>query len=100
MALARAYFQQGKEYLMGLDVLRCQIAAAWYCARFECVLDAIERDGYRLRRAYRERKRFSTRLKMGWIALSLTLRHIGRRGRGWASSIGLGPGLEKPAIER
>ena len=79
--LARLYFQEGKNYLDGLDVLRCKIAAYWYCARFECVLDAIENDEYVLRRHYHERRKLSTKLKMGWLATSLALRHFIRRGQ-------------------
>lgn len=99
VALARACFRQGKDYLAELDVLRCQIAAAWYCARFECVLDAIERDDYALRPAYHEWKKLSTRLKMGWIALSLTLRRLGRRRRRVAMGPGAESGRETPALE-
>jgi phytoene/squalene synthetase len=78
---ARQYFREGKRYLDGLDVLRCKIAGYWYCARFEGVLDTIERDGYILRAAYNERHRFSTWLKMAWLGAFVTLRHIARRGR-------------------
>lgn len=78
--LARKYFNEGKRYLDELDVLRCKIAGYWYCARFECVLDAIERDGYLLRPLYPERHRLSTRLKIAWLGASITLRHFARRG--------------------
>ena len=53
--LARYCFQEGKTYIDSLEVLRCKLAGVWYCARFECVLNAIERDGYRLREEYPER---------------------------------------------
>jgi len=79
--LARAYFRQGKGYLDELDVLRCKIAGYWYCARFECVLDVIERDGYALRNEYHERRKLSSKFRMGWLAVSLTFRHFLRRGR-------------------
>jgi len=78
---ARAYFRQGKGYIDGLEVLRCKIAAHWYCARFEGVLDAIERDGYVLRPAYSERSKLSTWLKMAGLAFSITIQHMARRGR-------------------
>jgi hypothetical protein len=39
-------------------------------ARFETVLDAIERDGYQLRPAYPECKTIGTGIKMGWALLS------------------------------
>jgi phytoene/squalene synthetase len=80
--LARHYFREGKEYIDGLDVLRCKIAAHCYCARFEGVLDTIERDGYVLRPAYGERSKLSTWLRMVWLGASVTLQHLARRGRG------------------
>ena len=49
MNLARQYFCEGKRYLDELEVLRCKIVAYWYCARYEGVLDTIERDSYILR---------------------------------------------------
>lgn len=73
---ARAYFHDGKRYIDGLDVLRCKIAARWYCARFEGVLDVIERDGYVLRAEYNERSRLSTWLRMAWLAVNITIRHV------------------------
>ena len=76
---ARQYFRQGKEYLDELDVLRCKIVGYWYCARFEGVLDTIERDDYVLRAVYNERRRLSTWLKIAWLGVSLTLRHVARR---------------------
>lgn len=77
--LARQYFREGKRYLDELDVLRCKIVGYWYCARFDGVLDVIERDGYVLRAVYDERRRLSSWLKMAWLAVSVTLRHIARR---------------------
>jgi phytoene/squalene synthetase len=75
---AREYFREGKRYLDDLNVLRCKIVGYWYCARFEGVLDTIERDGYILRAEYDERRKFSTWLKMPWLGVSVTLRHIAR----------------------
>jgi phytoene/squalene synthetase len=73
---ARRYFRAGKRYLDGLDVLRCKIAGHWYIARFESVLDTIERDGYVLRPVYDERQRISTWLRIGWLGVSVALRHL------------------------
>ncbi len=78
--LARQYFRDGKQYIDGLDVLRCKIAAHWYCARFEGVLDTIERDGFALRATYSERSKLSTWLRMAGLAVSVTLKHLTRRG--------------------
>lgn len=77
---ARKDFRAGKRYLAKLDVLRCKIAGYWYCVRFEGVLDAIERDEYVLRAAYKERRRATSLLKMVWLGISMTLRHIFTRG--------------------
>jgi hypothetical protein len=74
--LARSYFREGKIYLDELDSLRCKIAGYWYCARFECVLDAIERDEYKLRPVYNERRRRTTWLKTGWTTIALIVGHL------------------------
>ncbi|HSR31571.1 MAG TPA: squalene/phytoene synthase family protein, partial [Anaerolineae bacterium] len=79
--LARQYFREGKRYIDGLDVLRCKIAAHWYCARFEGVLDTIERDGYILRAEFGSRRKLFIWLRMALLAASVTLKHIVRRGR-------------------
>ena len=77
--LARRYFLEGKQYLDGLAVLRTKIVGYWYCARFESVLDTIERDRYILRSNYYERRKISTWLKIAWLGVYITLRHYARR---------------------
>ena len=77
--LARQYFQEGKRYLDQLDVLRCKIAGYWYCVRFECVLDAIEKDGYILRADYKERRKFSIQFKLVQLVIKLTIWQITHR---------------------
>ena len=79
--MARLYFREGKRYLDHLGVLRCKIAGYWYCARFEGVLDAIERDGYVLRDSYAERRKLSSWLRIAWLGASVTARHVSMRGR-------------------
>jgi phytoene/squalene synthetase len=76
---ARGYFHQGKQYLDGLDVLRCKLVGYWYCARFEGTLDTIERDGYVLRTNYNERRKLSTWLKIAGLSVSVTFKHLLRR---------------------
>ena len=76
----RQYFREGKRYLDELEVLRCKVAGYWYCARFEGLLDTIERDGYILRAEYNERRKLSSWLRMVWLGVSITLHHIARRG--------------------
>jgi phytoene/squalene synthetase len=75
---ARQFFREGKLYLDTMDVLRCKIVGYWYCARFEGVLDAIERDEYVLRSEYKERHKFSTWLKLAWLGVSVTFQHVTR----------------------
>lgn len=72
--LARTYFAEGKAYLGQVENRRCRIAGYAYIARFEPVLEAIERNGYRLWTAYPERKslKVGMGLRMGWSALALT----------------------------
>ena len=68
--LARECFKAGREYLARVENLRCRLAGFAYTARFEWLLDTIEREGYSLRPAYNERKSFGTGLQMGLMTLS------------------------------
>lgn len=68
--LARAYFQAGKGYFARVQNVRCRLACFAYIARFEWLLDTIEREDFTLRPQYAERKSFGTGLKMSWQALS------------------------------
>ena len=71
--LARDYFQAGKRYFARVQNLRCRIACFAYIARFEWLLDTIEREGYCLRPQYNERKSKATKLRMSWLTLSSML---------------------------
>ncbi len=71
--LARKYFRAGGEYLNRVGSLRCRLAGFAYRARFEWLLDTIEREEYHLRPAYDERKSLVTGLRMGVNALSAML---------------------------
>ena len=77
--LARYCFRQGKTYIDSLSVLRCKLAGVWYCARFECILNAIERDGFRLRSNYCERHAMKTWLEMVRLGLVVTWKHLAGR---------------------
>ncbi len=68
--LARQYFKAGKEYFGRVQSQRARLAGFAYAARFEVLLDTIEREGYYLRPRYDERKSLGTGLRMGWLALS------------------------------
>jgi phytoene/squalene synthetase len=73
--LARGYIAAGKEYLGQLENFRCRIAGYIYIARFEGVLNTLEREGYRLRPAYPERKSLTSGLKIAWSTLLQIVSH-------------------------
>jgi phytoene/squalene synthetase len=67
--LAREYFQLGRECLAQVRNSRCRLAGYAYTARFEWMLNAIERDNYCLRSEYPERKSLPAAVWMGWSTL-------------------------------
>ena len=67
--LARQCFAAGKAYLSQVENFRCRLAGYAYIARFEGVLEAIEREGYRLRADYREYKSAGSAAGMLWSVL-------------------------------
>jgi phytoene/squalene synthetase len=71
--LARSCFQAGKDYLARVEERRCQLAGMAYTARFEWVLDTIEREDYCLRPDYSERKGIGAGVRMGMSVLSSVL---------------------------
>ena len=73
---ARICLQAGRSYIDTLDVLRCKLAGAWYCARFEWYLNAFQRDGYRLRHAYPERQRLVAWVEMFGLGIAIALKHV------------------------
>jgi phytoene/squalene synthetase len=91
--LARNCFQQGKTYVESLDVLRCQLAGVWYCARFECILNSIEQDGYRLRTDYPERHSFKVWLEMVRLGVVVALKYFNRWIRACSFRLGHPAGL-------
>lgn len=56
VALALDYFREGRDFIARLANPRRRLAGYAYVARFEWLARLIERDGYRLRAAYPERK--------------------------------------------
>lgn len=68
--LARTDLKAGEAYLMQVRNLRCRLAGYAYIARFMPVLDAIERDEFRLRPAYPESKSLRAGLKASWSLLA------------------------------
>jgi phytoene/squalene synthetase len=75
--LAREYFKAGKGYFARVQNPRCRLACFAYIARFEWLLDTIEREDYRLRPQYNERKSTGTGLRMGWLTLSSVINFRG-----------------------
>ncbi len=67
---ARRCFAAGRDYLARVENGRCRLAGYAYIGRFELVLDLIEKEGYRLRAAYPERKSKRAALKLLLSALS------------------------------
>jgi phytoene/squalene synthetase len=68
--LARRCFATGRAYMARVENFRCRVAGYAYIGRFELILDAIERDNYRLRPAYPERKRKKYVLMVALSALA------------------------------
>jgi phytoene/squalene synthetase len=77
--LARKYFQAGREYLARVQNPRCRLAGFAYTARFEWLLDTIEREGYFLRPEYSERKSLGTGLRMSLNILSSVMNARGEQ---------------------
>ena len=71
--LARQYFEAGRSYFRRVQNSRHRLAGLTYMARFEWLLETIEREGFILRPQYRERKSIGTGLRMSWMALSSML---------------------------
>lgn len=67
--MARRYFEEGRKYILQVSNLRRRLAGYAYSARFEWMLRTIERDNYRLRYEYRERKSLFASLWMSWTTL-------------------------------
>jgi len=71
--LAREYFKAGRACTAQVGNLRCRLAGYAYTARFEWMLDAIEKDHYYLRSEYPDRKSLWTGLWMGWSTFASML---------------------------
>jgi len=70
VGFARECFRAGHKYLGEVENGRCRLAGYAYTARFESVLDAIERDDYRLSAAYPECKTLHAGLSVGQSVVS------------------------------
>jgi phytoene/squalene synthetase len=65
VALARADLDAGRSYFARVESRRHRLAGLAYIARFEWLIEALERDDYRLRGTYRERASLATGLRLG-----------------------------------
>jgi len=77
--LAHQCFATGRKYFARVKSLRCRFAAYAYLARFEWMLMVIERNKYRLHRAYPERKSLRASGWMAWHVLMSVLNITGRK---------------------
>ncbi|MHB1131211.1 MAG: squalene/phytoene synthase family protein [Chloroflexota bacterium] len=68
--LAREYFEAGRSYFARVQNARHRLAGFAYIARFEWLLETLEREEYSLRPQYEERRSVRTGLRMSWLALS------------------------------
>jgi phytoene/squalene synthetase len=72
--LARASFDAGASYFARVECARLRLAGLAYSARFAWLLDTIEREQYRLRPRYDERRTLAIGLRMGWQTLARAVR--------------------------
>lgn len=77
--LARTYLDAGRAYLGRVPCRRHRLAGLAYIARFQWLIEALERDGFRVRPTYEETRKISTGLRMsgltiGWMAGFRSLR--------------------------
>jgi phytoene/squalene synthetase len=79
VVLAHKYFQAGRGYLARVQNPRCRLAGLAYTARFEWLLDTIEREDYFLRPEYSERKSLGTGLRMSLNILSSVMNARGEQ---------------------
>jgi phytoene/squalene synthetase len=94
VAQARQCFQEGRTYIDSLEILRCKLAGVWYCARFECILNAIEADGYRLRADYPERHSVKVWLEMASLGILTTWGHYSGKIRSFFFGLRHQPGIQ------
>lgn len=86
--LARACFRSGKDYLGRVESVRCRIAGYAYSARFEIILDEIERLDYRLPSEYSRHKTLGAAMRMSGSVLSLAFFPPARKRAGLLRRVG------------
>jgi hypothetical protein len=70
VTLARSCFEGGRDYFARVEAPRHRLAGLAYMARFEWLIETLEREGYRLRPRYDERRSLGIGLRMGWQAIA------------------------------
>jgi hypothetical protein len=79
VAQARKYFRSGRQYIAQVKSMRCRLAGYAYIARFEWMLQAIEKDRYYLRHDYPERRSFKALLWIAWRVIVSCLKLPGKQ---------------------
>jgi phytoene/squalene synthetase len=67
--LARTHLDAGKAYFARVQSPRHRLAGLAYVARFEWLIETLEREGFRLRPRYAEGRSLGTGLRMSWRVL-------------------------------
>jgi phytoene/squalene synthetase len=65
VALARANFDAGKLYFTGVPSRRHRLAGLLYIARFEWLIDLLERNDFTLQEQYERPRRLATGVRIG-----------------------------------
>ena len=68
--LARAQFEAGRSYFAHVQSRRHRLAGIAYMARFEWLIEALERNGFTLQADYAEQRSLRTGLRMGGYVVS------------------------------
>jgi hypothetical protein len=68
--LARACFGAGQSYFAHAQSRRHRLAGIAYMARFEWLIEALERNGFTLQAEYAEQRSLATGLRIGGYAVS------------------------------
>ena len=68
--LARACFGAGQSYFANVQSRRHRLAGIAYMARFEWLIEALERNGFTLQAEYAEQRSLATGLRMGGYVVS------------------------------
>lgn len=70
VTLARALLDGGRSYFARVQSRRHRLAGLAYIARFEWLGETLEREGFRLRPRYDERRSLAAGLRMSWLVIS------------------------------